>query len=39
LFTPLPLDPADPPESAETVIFLLRLLHGAQPLIPGGPAE
>lgn len=33
LFTLLPPDPADPPDKAETVIFLLRLLHGSQPLI------
>ena len=39
LFTILPPDPDDPPETAESVIFLLRLLHGAQPLIPDDPAE
>ena len=33
LFTLLPPDPADPPEKAETVIFLLRLLHGSQSLL------
>jgi plasmid stabilization system protein ParE len=34
LFTILPPDPAAPPEEAESVIFLLRLLHGAQRLLP-----
>lgn len=33
LFTLLPPAPDDPPETAETVIFLLRLLHGPQSLI------
>lgn len=33
LFTLLPPDPADTPEQAETVIFLLRLLHGSQQLL------
>lgn len=33
LFTLLPPDPVDPPEKAETVIFLLRLLHGSQSLL------
>lgn len=33
LFTALAPDPADPPETAEAVIFLLRLLHGAQTLV------
>ncbi len=33
LFTLLPPDPADSPEEAETVIFLLRLLHGSQSLL------
>lgn len=33
LFTLLPPDPADPTEQAETVIFLLRLLHGSQQLL------
>ena len=32
LFTLLPPAPDDPPETAETVIFLLRLLHGPQSL-------
>lgn len=32
LFTILPPDPADPPEDAEAVILLLRLLHGGQML-------
>ena len=39
LFTLLPPDPADPPETAESVILLLRLLHGVQPLIPDDPPE
>jgi hypothetical protein len=34
LFTILPPDPAAPPEEAESVIFLLRLLHSAQRLLP-----
>ena len=34
LFAVLPPDPAEPPETAETVLFLLRLLHGAQALQP-----
>lgn len=38
LFTLLPPDPAEPPETAETVILLLRLLQGAQALLPD-PAE
>ena len=33
LFTLLPPDPADPPDTAETAIFLLRLLHGSQSLL------
>ncbi len=33
VFTLLPPDPADPPDRAETVIFLLRLLHGSQQLL------
>ena len=37
LFTLLPPAPDDPPETAETVIFLLRLLHGAQLLLPDEP--
>ncbi len=32
LFTILPPDPDEPPETAESVIFLLRLLHGGQVL-------
>lgn len=32
LFMVLPPDPTDPPETAESVIFLLRLLHGGQML-------
>jgi len=39
LFTVLPPGPDEPPETAESVILLLRLLHGAQPLIPDDPAE
>ncbi len=39
LFTLLPPDPADPPEQAETVIFLLRLLHGSQQLAAEEPPE
>ncbi len=39
LFTVLPPDPEEPPETAEAVIFLLRLLHGAQALTPEEPAE
>jgi len=38
LFTLLPPAPDDPPKTAETVIFLLRLLHGAQSLLPDEPA-
>lgn len=37
LFTVLPPDPEEPPETAESVILLLRLLHGAQTLIPDAP--
>ena len=37
LFTLLPPAPDDPSETAETVIFLLRLLHGAQLLLPDEP--
>ncbi len=37
LFTLLPPAPDDPPETAETVIFLLRLLHGPQRLVPEDP--
>ena len=40
LFVLLPPAPDDPPETAETVIFLLRLLHGPQSLTsnPAGDA-
>ena len=34
LFTVLPPDPAEAPETADAAIFLLRLLHSAQALIP-----
>ncbi len=37
LFTLLPPAPDDPPETAETVIFLLRLLHGPQSLTSDSP--
>ena len=37
LFTLLPPAPDDPPETAETVIFLLRLLHGPQRLVSEDP--
>jgi len=39
LFTLLPPDPADPPEQAETVIFLLRLFHSSQQLLAEDPPE
>ena len=39
LFVFLPPAPDDPPETAETVIFLLRLLFGAQSLLRDDPAE
>ena len=39
IFTLLPPAPDDPPETAETVIFLLRLLFGAQSLLRDDPAE
>ena len=39
LFTIFPPAPDDPPETAESVIFLLRLLHGARLLTPEDPAE
>ncbi len=39
LFTVLPPDPDEPPETAEVVIVLLRLLHGAQALLPDEAAE
>ena len=38
-FSIVPPDPADPPEMAETVLFLLRLLQGAQVLQPDDPPE
>ena len=34
LFAILPPDPDEPPETAESVLFLLRLLHGGQVLQP-----
>ena len=37
LFALLPPASDDPPETAETVIFLLRLLHGAQSLLGDDP--
>lgn len=39
LFTLLPPDPNEPSETAETVILLLRLLRGAQALLPDDPEE
>ena len=39
LFTVLPPAPDEPPETTETVILLLRLLHGAQALPPEDDAE
>ncbi len=39
LFTLLPPDPNEPSETAETVILLLRLLHGAQALLPDDTEE
>lgn len=39
LFTIFPPATDDPPETAESVILLLRLLHGRQVLDPGDPAE
>ncbi len=39
LFTLLPPDPDDPPEAAESVLFLLRLLRGAQILQLDAPPE
>ncbi len=38
LFALLPPASDDPPETAETVIFLLRLLHGAQSLLRDDPS-
>ncbi len=37
LFTVRPPDPDEPPETAESVILLLRLLHGAQAFTPNAP--
>ena len=34
LYTVLPPAPDEPPETAESVVVLLRLLHGAQALLP-----
>lgn len=39
LFTVLPPAPDDPPETAESVILLLRLLHGSRPLSFDDTAE
>lgn len=39
LFTVLPPDPDEPPQTAESVILLLRLLHGAQALLPDDADE
>ena len=39
LFTIFPPDPDDSPETAESVILLLRLLHGAQALTAEDPAQ
>lgn len=39
LFTVFPPAPDDPPETAEAVILLLRLLHGRQVLDPEDPTE
>lgn len=39
LFSIIPPDPTEPPETAESVLFLLRLLHGAQVLQPGDSPE
>ena len=39
LFSILPSDPEEPPETAETVLYLLRLLHGAQALQSDEAAE
>ena len=39
LFTIFPPAPDEPPETAESVILLLRLLHGAQALTPEDPTE
>ena len=39
LFTLLPPAPDEPPETAETVILLLRLVHGMQALLPNDPEE
>ena len=39
LFSIIPPDPTEPPETAESVLFLLRLLHGAQVLQPSDSPE
>lgn len=39
LFTLLPPALDEPPETAETVILLLRLVHGMQALLPDDPEE
>jgi plasmid stabilization system protein ParE len=39
LFTLLPPAEGEPPETAETAILLLRLLHGTQALLPDDPEE
>ncbi len=39
LFTLLPPFPDEPPETAETVLLLLRLVHGMQALLPDDPEE
>ena len=39
LFTLLPPAPDEPPETAESVILLLRLVHGMQALLPDDPEE
>ena len=39
LFTLLPPAGDEPPETAETIILLLRLLHGTQALLPNDPEE
>lgn len=39
LFSIAPPDPADPPETAESVLFLLRLLQGPQVLQPDDAPE
>ena len=39
LFSILPPDPEEPPETAESVLFLLRLLSAGQVLQPDDPSE